>query len=107
MAKFFPFQFHITDDCDQRCIHCYIFSEENDKPIITMDYEDIVKIFNNCIDMCERLDRKPFFTITGGDPILHPDFWKVLEFLKDRKIPFGILGNPFHLDDEVCRRLAS
>ena len=107
MAKFFPFQFHITDDCDQRCIHCYIFSEENDKPIITMDYEDIVKIFNNCIDMCERLDRKPFFTITGGDPILHPDFWKVLEFLRTRKIPFGILGNPFHLDDEVCRRLAA
>ena len=25
--------------------------------------------------------------------------------MKENKIPFTILGNPFHLDDEVCRRL--
>ena len=31
MADFFAFQWHILDDCDQRCKHCYIFSEENDK----------------------------------------------------------------------------
>lgn len=43
--------------------------------------------------------------ITGGDPILHPDFWRLLERLHELRIPFTILGNPFHLDDEVCRRL--
>ncbi|OWT33747.1 radical SAM/SPASM domain protein, ACGX system [Methanobrevibacter sp. 87.7] len=106
MTKFFPFQFHITDDCDQRCKHCYIFSEENNKPILTMEYENVLKIFNNCINMCKRLNRRPFFTITGGDPILHPDFWKILQFLKENEIPFGILGNPFHLDNEVCQKLA-
>ena len=25
--------------------------------------------------------------------------------MKENEIPFTILGNPFHLDDEVCRRL--
>lgn len=43
--------------------------------------------------------------ITGGDPILHPDFWELLKLLKKNAIPFTILGNPFHLDDEVCREL--
>ena len=105
MANFFAFQLHITDDCDQRCKHCYIFSEENDKPILTMSYENIEKVFFNCIRMCKKVDRIPYFSITGGDPILHPDFWKILRLLKDNKIRFGILGNPFHLNDENCRKL--
>ena len=50
-------------------------------------------------------DRLPYFYITGGDPILHKDFWKLLELLSHKNIPFAILGNPFHLNDEVCRRL--
>ena len=27
MKEYFAFQWHITDECDQRCKHCYIFSE--------------------------------------------------------------------------------
>lgn len=41
----------------------------------------------------------------GGDPILHSRFWDILALLQERNIPFTILGNPFHLTDEVCRRL--
>ena len=26
MKQYFSFQWHITDECDQRCKHCYIFS---------------------------------------------------------------------------------
>ena len=57
------------------------------------------------LDFCEMYDRLPYFYITGGDPIQHPDFWKLLELLKENEIPFTILGNPFHLNDEACRRM--
>lgn len=48
-----------------------------------------------------------FAQLTEGvfDPILHPDFWRLLELFKQRGIPFTILGNPFHLDGAVCRCL--
>ena len=59
----------------------------------------------NCMDFCEVYGRLPYFYITGGDPILHPDFWRLLALLKEHDIPFAILGNPFHLTDEVCMRL--
>ena len=36
---------------------------------------------------------------------MHPDFWKLLGLMKQHSVPFTILGNPFHLTDEVCRRL--
>jgi radical SAM/SPASM domain protein of ACGX system len=47
----------------------------------------------------------PYFYITGGDPILHPDFWRLCEALKGKNIPFAIMGNPFHVTAEVCARL--
>ena len=37
--------------------------------------------------------------------ILHPDFWRLLKLLKEHNIEFTILGNPFHLNDQVCREL--
>ena len=107
MKPYFAFQWHITDDCDQRCQHCYIFSENACKPIDTMSLEQMEEVFANCLDFCEVHNRSPYFYITGGDPILHPDFWRLLELMKSKEIPFTILGNPFHLTDEICARLKS
>lgn len=107
MKQYFSFQWHITDECDQRCKHCYIFSEDNCRKPDFMNWDQIRETFQNCLDFCEVYDRLPYFYITGGDPILHPNFWQLLELLKEHDIPFTILGNPFHLNDEVCRRLKS
>lgn len=105
MKEYFAFQWHITDECDQRCKHCYIFSEDNCKKLEAMNWEQMQETFYNCLDFCKVYDRLPYFYITGGDPILHPDFWKLLALLKEDDIPFTILGNPFHLTDEVCQKL--
>jgi radical SAM/SPASM domain protein of ACGX system len=67
--------------------------------------EQMEETFYNCLDFCEVYGRTPYFYITGGDPILHPQFWELLGLLKEHGIAFTILGNPFHLTDEVCRRL--
>ena len=105
MKDYFAFQWHITDECDQRCKHCYIFSGEGCKDLKSMTWEQMEEVTANCEDFCEVYHRAPYFYITGGDPILHPDFWRLLELLKSKDIPFAILGNPFHLNDQVCREL--
>lgn len=87
--QYFAFQWHITDDCDQRCRHCYIFSENNCKKLDSMSWEQMQEVVTNCEDFCEMYHRLPYFYITGGDPILHPDFWKLLALLKRKSIPFG------------------
>ncbi len=107
MKQYFAFQWHITDECDQRCKHCYIFSEDNCKKLDTMDWTQMQETFYNCLDFCEVYGRLPYFYITGGDPILHRDFWRLLTLIKENEIPFTILGNPFHLTDEVCLKLKS
>ena len=92
MKQYFSFQWHITDECDQRCKHCYIFSENNCKKLDSMTWKQMRDAFFNCLDFCKVYDRLPYFYITGGDPILHPDFWKLLGLLKEHGIPSTILG---------------
>ena len=103
---YFSFQWHITDECDQRCKHCYIFSEGHPK-LIEMPWERLVAVLANVERMAERMQRTPYLYITGGDPILHSRFWDFLELVHSRDIPFTLMGNPFHLSDEVCQRMKS
>ena len=105
MKPAFAFQWHITDECDQRCKHCYIFSDDVCKKPDSMSWEQMKETFYNCLDFCEVYDRRPYFYLTGGDPILHPDFWRLLELMHEHEIRFTIMGNPFHLNEQVCREL--
>ena len=105
MKQFFSFQWHITDECDQRCKHCYIFSGDPCRKLDSMTWEQMQDTFYNCLDFCEVYGRLPYFYLTGGDPILHPDFWRLLELFHEHDVPFTIMGNPFHLNDRVCREL--
>ncbi len=105
MKSYFSFQWHITDQCDQRCKHCYIFSGSEHQHLDFMTWAQMEDTLYNCLDFCAVYDRLPYFYITGGDPILHPDFWRLLELLHGHDVPFTILGNPFHLNDQVCREL--
>ena len=93
MKPFFSFQWHITDECDQRCRHCYIFSGDPCRKPDSMTWEQMQDTFYNCLDFCEVYERLPYFYLTGGDPILHPDFWRLLELFHEHDVPFTIMGN--------------
>ena len=42
---YFAFQWHITDECDQRCKHCYIFSSPNRPKMAGMLHADALDQF--------------------------------------------------------------
>lgn len=44
MSQYFVFQWHITDECDQRCKHCYIFSGEGCKELKSMNWEQMQEV---------------------------------------------------------------
>ena len=66
MSQYFSFQWHITDECDQRCKHCYIFSGEGCKKLKSMTWDQMTEVIANCEDFCKVYDRLPYFYITGG-----------------------------------------
>ena len=95
--EYFAFQWHITDECDQRCKHCYIFAEDACKQLDAMAWPQMQDTFYNCLDFCEVYHRLPYFYITGGDPILHLSFWDLLGLMKEHHIPFTIPVSYTHL----------
>ena len=103
--EYFAYQWHITDYCDQRCKHCYIFSENENKKLLEMSFEKIKETLSSIKVMCQKENKVPYIYLTGGDPILHTQFWDILKLFKEHHIAYGILGNPFHLNDEVCLKL--
>lgn len=103
--EYFAFQWHITEACDQRCKHCYIYALGSHAKFKEMRIEDMVTVIDNCLTFCKKAKRIPYLYITGGDPILHPQFWTLAKLLKIAGIRFAILGNPFHLTDDVCTKL--
>jgi radical SAM/SPASM domain protein of ACGX system len=107
MQPSFAIQWHITDECDQRCEHCYIFANGDCEGVTRMSWDQICATLDDATQMCERMGRRPYFYITGGDPILHPDFWRLAELLSARGVMWCLMGNPFHLTDEVCARMKS
>lgn len=104
MKPYFAIQWHITDICDQRCKHCYIFSDKK-ACLITMPFDELKRTYNEIKEFCTQIERTPYIYLTGGDPILHPNFWELLELFKKDETRFCIMGNPFHLTDEICARM--
>lgn len=105
MSGFFCLQWHITNKCDQKCKHCYIFN--SGKPIPTEEWSiaNTKSLIANYTGFCQKYDKLPHISLTGGDPILHRNFWEIVGLIKQHNIPFNVLGNPFHLTPEVIIRL--
>lgn len=107
MAGFFALQWHITNKCDQRCKHCYIFNSDSIIPKEEWDIVDAERLLKEFTAFCVKYKKRPSMAITGGDPILHPQFWEIIDLVHKHNIPFNILGNPFHLNPEVVNTLKS
>lgn len=76
------------------------------KPVET-PWDNLLSTLDGIVEHCRVLHREPYIYITGGDPMLHSRFWDFLELVHDLKIPFSIMGNPYHLNKEVCQMLSS
>ncbi len=106
VKKTFGLQWHLTNKCDQRCQHCYIWQKHEKEGFkATPTISQAEKIIVDFLHFCEQMSVIPHFSITGGDPLLYADVWKLLAVLKKHEIGFTILGNPFHLTPDNLQLL--
>ncbi len=63
------------------------------------------EVVRTCEEFTAKLDMHPYFNLIGGDPILAPDFWPLVEYLHEKGYSYAVAGNPFHLTDDVLKRL--
>lgn len=102
----FGFQWHLTEQCDQKCKHCYSVAEQKNNLVgKELDVKQCFGIVNKIIEFCKETGCEPGIGISGGDPLLADNFWDVAAYLKEKNIKFSLLGNPFHLDRKTCDEL--
>lgn len=94
-------QWHITHKCNLRCVHCYQEDYEKD-----LNFEEIKKIFFDYLHYIKENNFKGHINITGGEPFLHPDFFKVISLFEEHNISFGILTNGTLLKEDIVEKLS-
>lgn len=87
------FQIELTSQCNERCLHCYIPHELKDGYIES-------DLFYNVLDQLEGL-KTWSITLSGGEPMLHPQFKEFLYETKKRGFYVNVLSNLTLLDDEI------
>lgn len=92
------FYLEITSKCNLRCLHCY-----NESGILKNEIS--FELFKRLID---EFDEKPDITFSGGEPLLHPDIWKMLEYAQDKINNDSVLiTNATLITDEIAKKLTA
>lgn len=89
----------LTTKCNERCIHCYI---PGTYKIDLMKKEKVISLLNELREM-NVLN----VTLTGGEPMIHPDFISILRLCKELNFSVNILSNLTCLTDEILIELAN
>ena len=105
VRRMHAYQWHITDNCDQRCRHCYLFAEDAALNCVSTPFDQLIMTLDQIEMDAQERAAVPYLVVSGGDPLLHPRFWDFAGELHKRGIQWCILGNPFHLNEEVCKKL--
>jgi len=107
-----PFEFfvqlHLTERCNLRCRHCYQDGNRPDE----MSLSEIKSVIEEISDMLRdwtetyNIAFTSSFNVTGGEPFLRQDIFKVLEELKTRGFATYILSNGTLISRDIAKALA-
>jgi len=91
------FQIELTSRCNERCVHCYIPHENKIGDIDPLLFYDI-------LDQCREMGVLSLI-LSGGEPMLHPNFVEFLRKTKEYDFSINILSNLTFLNDEIITEI--
>lgn len=105
MVKKFILQWHLSENCNLKCLHCY---QENHKPK-QLKLSQLEEIYTQYKELLVKLKMNGHINITGGEPLCNPYFYKILDMIKKDSdfITFSILSNGTLITKEVAKKIKS
>jgi len=88
-APVFTFQWHITQQCDLSCLHCYDRSLRR-----SVRLEEGLRMLDQMREFCRAHFVQGQVSFSGGNPLLHPEFLDLYRAAAERGLATAILGNP-------------
>jgi MoaA/NifB/PqqE/SkfB family radical SAM enzyme len=90
----------ITNECNLACLHCI---EESGPGKAFRDELDEAQVFNILDQLMDH--EVPYLSFSGGEPMVHPLFFNMVEHVCARGGQLKIETNGHYLTPENCRRL--
>lgn len=91
----------ITMQCNERCVHCYLPNYVKNKGTM-MAFDDFCHVVDEIIPLGGEV-----VEISGGEPMLHPDFMSMVEYCSKRNLSVQILSNLTLLTNAMIEQLKS
>ncbi len=88
----------ITNVCNLNCMHCYNDSGCRTENELTL--EEVYKV----IDEIKNLGVLRI-TLSGGEPLMHPHFFEIAEYIKEHNLELGLFTNGTLITKDVAKTL--
>ncbi len=102
-------EIELTPACDHRCVHCYNVwnalpgdPQHGLAPRVAGDLERALSLIDRLADSGVR-----HLSLTGGEPLLHPQALEIVEHACSRVDSVGLITNGSHVSDAVAKRLGA
>lgn len=101
-GKNFYVQWHLTSKCTESCKHCYM-----DKHMVNdgFDMETSLNIIDQISCVASSKAIKAIIAFTGGDPLLFPDIYNLIDYSNGKNIDIVIKGTPWLVTQDVAKEL--
>ena len=94
----------ITQVCNLNCRHCGSDCGRNTQ-LDELDTEDWLRFFAYLGEHFDR--RKLAVVITGGEPLCHPEWDRILDGLKEQGLAWGMVTNGYDLTEGAVKKLTA
>ncbi|QJR15614.1 radical SAM protein [Usitatibacter palustris] len=90
----------ITNECNFACLHCIEESGPGKAFADELGREEVLGVIDQLMD-----NEVPYLSFSGGEPMLHPHFFEMVERVTTRGSQLKIETNGHYLTPENCARL--
>lgn len=93
--QFFAFHIDITKRCNENCIHCYN-TEGNSELNVSQIKEIIDSAYNLGVYS---------ITLSGGEALLHKNFWDIIEYINSKKMKITLFTNGIAINQNTAEKI--
>ena len=92
----------VTNECNLACLHCIEESGPGKAFRDELTDEQVFSVLEQALDL-----EVPYLSFSGGEPMVHPRFFDMVEYVCSRNGQLKIETNAHYLDPENCARMKS